>query len=45
MALIRWRPFHEMEILTRQIDRMFDEMLDFNRSITKYQTSKAEQKL
>ncbi|MEL6459011.1 MAG: Hsp20/alpha crystallin family protein [Cyanobacteria bacterium J06621_15] len=39
MALIRWRPFHEMEILTRQIDRMFDEMLDCNRSINKYQTS------
>ena len=39
MALIRWRPFQEMEIISRQIDRMFDEMLDFNRSITKYKTS------
>ena len=38
MALIRWRPFQEMEIITRQIDRMFDEMLDFNRSLTKYST-------
>lgn len=36
MALIRWRPFQEMEIISRQIDRMFDEMLDFNRSLAKY---------
>ncbi|MEO1428458.1 MAG: Hsp20/alpha crystallin family protein [Cyanobacteria bacterium J06633_8] len=38
MALIRWQPFQEMEIISRQIDRMFDEMLDFNRSMTKYHT-------
>ncbi len=39
MALIRWRPFQEMEIITRQIDRMFDEMLYFNRSLAKYNTT------
>ncbi|MDY6901053.1 MAG: Hsp20/alpha crystallin family protein [Cyanobacteriota bacterium] len=39
MALIRWRPFQEMEIISRQIDRMFDDMLDFNRSIAKYHTA------
>ncbi|MCJ8279307.1 MAG: Hsp20/alpha crystallin family protein [Rivularia sp. ALOHA_DT_140] len=38
MALMRWRPFQEMEIFTRQIDRIFDEMLDINRSLTKYST-------
>ncbi|MBV6627782.1 MAG: Hsp20/alpha crystallin family protein [Rivularia sp. (in: Bacteria)] len=36
MALIRWRPFEEMEIISRQIDRMFDDMLGMNRSFAKY---------
>ncbi len=39
MTLIRWRPFQEIEIISRQMDRMFDEMLDFNRSLTKYHTT------
>ena len=39
MALIRWRPFQEMEILTRQIDRIFDEILYLNQGLTKYSTA------
>lgn len=34
MPLIRWRPFHEIEILHRQMDRIFDEMLGLNHEIT-----------
>ncbi|MEB3217683.1 MAG: Hsp20/alpha crystallin family protein [Nostocales cyanobacterium 94392] len=39
MVLIRWRPFQEMEIISRQIDRMFDEIFDYNRNLTKYNTT------
>ena len=39
MALIRWRPFQEMEILTRQIDRIFDEILYLNQGLTKHSTA------
>lgn len=31
MALIRWQPFQEMEILRRQMDGIFDEMVGINR--------------
>ncbi|AUB35780.1 Molecular chaperone IbpA, HSP20 family [Nostoc flagelliforme CCNUN1] len=27
MALIRWEPFREVEIMQRQINRLFDQML------------------
>ena len=27
MALIRWQPFTEVEIMQRQINRLFDQML------------------
>ena len=31
MAMIRWQPFQEMEILRRQMDQIFDEMASSNR--------------
>jgi HSP20 family protein len=34
MALVRWQPFQEMEILRRQMDRMFDELSGLNRELT-----------
>lgn len=30
MRLVRWQPFSEMESLRRQMDRMFDELLESN---------------
>lgn len=30
MRLVRWQPFSEMESLRRQMDRMFDELLEIN---------------
>lgn len=35
MALIRWQPFHEMETLRHQMDKMFDELAGYNREVTK----------
>ncbi|NJM73996.1 MAG: Hsp20/alpha crystallin family protein [Scytonema sp. RU_4_4] len=34
MALIRWRPFQEIEILNRQMDKIFDELFSLNREET-----------
>jgi HSP20 family protein len=34
MALVRWQPFHEMETLRRQMDRMFDDLAGFNREFS-----------
>lgn len=31
MALVRWQPFQEMEVLRRQMDEMFDELAGFTR--------------
>lgn len=31
MALIRWQPFHEMESLRRQMDRLFDDFAGMSR--------------
>ncbi|MFB2898637.1 Hsp20/alpha crystallin family protein [Aerosakkonemataceae cyanobacterium BLCC-F50] len=30
MRIVRWQPFSEMESLRRQMDRMFDELLEIN---------------
>jgi HSP20 family protein len=30
MRLVRWQPFSEMESIRRQMDRMFDELLEIN---------------
>lgn len=34
MALIRWRPFQEIEILNRQMDKIFNDFFSHTREMT-----------
>ncbi|MBW4629789.1 MAG: Hsp20/alpha crystallin family protein [Brasilonema octagenarum HA4186-MV1] len=44
MALIRWRPFQEIEILNRQMDKIFDDFFSHSREMTTSWTPAVELK-